>query len=36
MKSHGTLILLVLVFVLKENNNVSNNFILADEGVAVE
>ena len=31
-----TLILLVLVFVLKENNTVSNIFILADEGVVVE
>ena len=31
-----TLILLVLVFVLKENNTVSNIFILADEGAVVE
>ena len=30
------LILLMLVFVLKENNNVLNIFILADEGVVVE
>ena len=30
------LIQLVLVFVSKENNNVSNIFILANEGVVVE
>ena len=30
------LIMIVLVFVLKEINNVSNIFILADEGAVVE
>ena len=30
------LIIIVLVFVLKENNNVLNIYILADEGVVVE